>query len=268
MAEPTIALKRADIAVRAAAYLGWGLGKDNGDVAYDATKLFYLKDFIDSACRLVYQAAVGGKTYDWSWLKPVANSTFSSGTTSVRLPDDFGGLEGDLVVAPTANLVLWPVKIVSEEQVRQRLAESPTRTGRPEVAAVQWQRGTSLTAGQRANLVFAPQADQDYPMRLTYYLIPDALTDQSPYAYGGAGMSETYLEGCLAVAEQRLDNTRGIHSENFDRLLAASIDQDRRNKAQTLGYNRDRSDEAGWYWGGRRCGDTQPVSFQGVVYGG
>ncbi len=85
-------------------------------------------------------------------------------------------------------------------------------------------------------------------MRFQYYLLPDYLTTNYPYALGGMAHAETVLESCLAVMEERLDDItrgQGPHGIAFMGRLAASISMDRKSKAQTLGRNRDGSDDVG-----------------------
>ncbi len=273
MSESTLSLKKSDLMARVGAYLGWGRGADFGDEAWTDEEQFYLTDFVGSACRRVYQAAVGGKTYDWSWLRPTSTLTLSQGSNVILLPDDFGGMEGVLTLVPTTGVYLYPIKLSNDQQVLDRLSAVPTATGRPLMAAVRPRKGTGQDIGQRYELIFFPTADQDYQFRVSYYVLPDALTDDHPYALGGAGLAEVYLEGALAIAEQRLDNKPedapdAVHQKAFVKLLAAAIDQDRRNKPQTLGRNRDLSDERDLYDGMLRHSWQNPVSYDGVVYGG
>lgn len=265
--ESTLALKKSDLQVKAAKYLGWGRGAANGDTAYDADELEYLKDFMDSCCRRVYKAAIDGKTYDWSWLRPVRPVTLASGASSLALPDDFGGLDGDITLSASGSNSFCPVRVVGEGAVRQRYAEYPSRTGRPEVAAVSPIKGASATEGQRFNLTYWPSPDQAYTASLAYYVLPDMLTTLLPFSYGGMLHCETIRESCLAAAEESGDDTQGVHKAKFFERLAASISADRKYKDQFVGYNGDRSDlryrdsdPRGWRTGGT-------ATYNGTFYG-
>ena len=56
--------------------------------------------------------------------------------------------------------------------------------------------------------------------------------------------SETILESCLAIAEQRLENSSGIHTQKFQERLAASCAMDRQLQTpDTMGYNGDQSNQ-------------------------
>jgi hypothetical protein len=80
---------------------------------------------------------------------------------------------------------------------------------------------------------------------MPYYVLPAMLTSGVPYPYGGATHAETILESCLAVAEQRLDDSAAVHSSKYRMCLEASVMADRRHRPQLLGYNGDRSDGRG-----------------------
>jgi hypothetical protein len=255
--------------VRAGMLLGWGMGTGTPtDPEYTTEQKFYLTDFLNSACRRVYKARVGGRTYDWSWLRPTSLVTLASGESTIPLPADFGGLEGNLTVVSPTNAFVYPVRMGSAEAVDSLLA-SGLGSGRPGVAAVRWLKGTTHNTGQRAELVISPAADAEYTLKLTYYVLPDALTDAFPYALGGPNMAEVYLEGILAVAEQRLDNKKKgdrdeVHQTEFEEQLAAAIDQDRRFKPAVYGRNTDRSDDC-FFDRGAHVGEY--VTFEGVLYG-
>ena len=78
-------------------------------------------------------------------------------------------------------------------------------------------------------------------------------------------MAEVYLESCLSIAEQRLNDDAGIHTEKFKVLLQAAIANDAASHApHTLGYNADHSDGHG-----SRFDEHDGVavhSFEGTTY--
>lgn len=138
----------------------------------------------------------------------------------------------------------------------------PTTTGRPEIACIEPIKGTTLTTGQRFQLRVWPIANQAYTLKFQYEVAPDYLSGTLPFAYGGAKHSETILESCLAVAEKIMDDRADIHAREFMMKLAVSKDLDRRNKAQLLGPNLDRSDTRNrdnrWHQHG-----WSPISYNG-----
>lgn len=243
MAEPNLNTPMTKLKGIVGNYLGYGYG-DDGERAWTARQSRRIDDYLDSALRQFYfppSPDGGPASYQWSFLRPTAQLLLVETFTEIDLPADFGGLEGRLTV--TSDGSGWfPVSVANEGSVRELLSRFPNSTGLPTTAAVAPQKGVQPGRSPRAKLVVFPVADRDYTIGLQYYLIPEALTSGFPWAYGGAMHAETLIESCLAIAEQRADDAKGIHTEKFMERLAASIGMDRRLKAQKLGYNRDNSD--------------------------
>ncbi len=99
---------------------------------------------------------------------------------------------------------------------------------------------------------------------MAYTILPDFLSGSKPYAYGGSAHTETIIESCLAVAEQRLDDAMTVHSVQFKRLLAASVGHDRRLQPNNYGYNGDRRDGRFRSFRGRPW-DNLTVTYNGVT---
>lgn len=184
---------------------------------------------------------------------------FSLTTTSnFRLPDNFGGMEGDLTFNPDEG---WtPVKIVSEAQIRKRRQVDGV-TGRPQIAAI---RPVSAPAtGQRFELMVWPEPDDVYVLSYKMTTLMNQLTD-TQYPLGGMAHSETILESCLAAAELKLkDLAEGPHWVAFLRALEGSVALDgRANTPEYLGYNGDPD-----MMPQSRLSRTTEVSYNGTVYG-
>ncbi len=159
------------------------------------------------------------------------------------LPDEYGGIEGNLTYPPRANKP--DVVVVNEAQIRSMQAGTCRQTGYPRAAAVRIkQAATEKTAGQRYEICFWPVPDASYV--LSYQMavaMPDMITDNNPYPLGGAAHGETILASCLAAAESLENDQRGVKWEDFLSRLTASIEADYCvQRAQNLGYNADRSD--------------------------
>lgn len=189
---------------------------------------------------------------DWSFLKPTATLALLNNTSTLPLPDDFGGFEGRITILGVQNQTWWPIDLVNEGLIREKFSQFPAMVSRPLMAAIQPLKNATTVQSQRSQLFFFPTSDNDYTIQFQYYLNPDFLTGAFPYAYGGAQHAETILESCLAVAEERIDNNVGEHAQRFATRLMASIGMDRKSKAQTLGLNDDRSDlrqdQRRWPW--------------------
>ncbi len=247
--ESSLSLRKADLEKEVGIFLGWGGNPDN----WDDDQLDRIRSCVTSGISKFYwPIPVDGIPYDWSFMHPVVSLEFPEGESRIRLPDDFGGLDNDVTVLST-DAGYWPLDVRSEPQIRRQYSLTPDISGRPQYCAINWLKPTTEDRGQRCELVVYPMADQDYTLQLPYFFLPNALTDDHPYYYGGAQHRETVKESCLAVAERLMDDQNdGPHAIEFGRQLAASMARDRTCKAQTLGRNRDRSDETTWadprYW--------------------
>jgi hypothetical protein len=257
--QSTLSAQVRDLLGEVGFFLGFGRGPYFGDPEWDTQQRASIERCIKGGQRNFYHCG-----YEWSFLKPVGTFTLNSGETILGLPDDYGGAEGQITITSTNGISWYPIDFVGVGRVYQRQSESPEMTGRPIICCQEPLRGTGATDGQRYQLNFFPIADQDYTLQFQYYLLPDALSGNRPYAYGGAEHAETLLESCLAVAEKILDDAATVHAMEFEKRLAVSMDLDRRKKPQTLGPNLDRSDmqgrlrHAGWRsWSGITVNGTQ-----------
>lgn len=271
MAESKLTMAMSDFFAETGDYLGYGRGLDNGDIAWTDAQTRDITSQVNSALRTFYfspQVDPRIPAHSWTFLRPAASVSLAAAASSAPLPDDFGGFEGPLTVQAASGSVggYWPVDIVSEGQIDVRFALTPSASSRPMMAADRVLKGTSLTSSSRREIYVYPLADQAYTLRVQYYLLPDALTAQNPYAYGGAAHSETLKAGCRAAAERYLDNQEGVEHANYLRLLAGSIDYDRKHLPKTLGINTDRSDNFGRSYPGFPQGAWSylgPITFNG-----
>lgn len=246
-------------------FLGWGRGADYGERAWTEKQLFELEGVLESGLHRVYFPHMidDRPAYEWSFLTPAAEITLPSGDRSVALPADFNGLVGGITVTQSGGGMFAELTFENEALLDRYYGQQPDTTGQPGTCAIRPVRGTTAKRGQRYEFYVYPLPDVAYTLRFRYNLIPEALTTANPYPYGGAMMREVFLESCLAVAEQKLNDESTIHAMEFDRRLAAAISQDRRNKAQQLG------NLWGWNGAGRSILDrlqSNPPTYNGVSY--
>lgn len=261
MAESSLNVPMKGITGRLGNYLGYGYGLENGEKEWTARQQIRITDFCDSGLRRFYFA------HTWSFLRPVASLTLASGENTLELPDDFGTIEGRVVLAPDASPG-WGVTVANEPYVREMIARFPDSTGRPTTCAVSPQKGTTQARSPRAELIFHPTPDAAYTATFPYHLLPSALTSAHPWAYGGAMHVETIIASVLAVAEERLNDERTVNRDAYVELLAVSVANDTRNKAHDLGYCGDTSDDRDLRFptrGGRHYWPGT-VTFDGVEY--
>jgi hypothetical protein len=227
--------------------LGYGKGVDNGEEEWSDNTHRRLKSYVKSGLRQFYFPPPdgSGQSYKWSFLCPLATLTVTSGSETVDLPDDFGGVEGKLYVHGSEATSNLKATIDISGRAREMHAHYPSATGFPRVAEIEHKRGTTEHRSNRARLVLWPTPDAGYTIKLRYNLLPAMLTGDLPYAYGGVEHAETLLASCLAIAEERAEDLRPqdrVHGPKFMVMLRASISRDRLRKGDTVGLMRDLSD--------------------------
>ncbi len=272
--ESTLALTYNDLGAEVGLFLGWGRGNvpPYSDPAWSTTQKAGIDSAVKSGLRAFYWPTPlpnEAASYNWSFMKPMATLDLPSGKRITLLPDDAGGIEGEIVLASTVGLAWFPVQYVGMGMIYQQENQYPTTSGRPQLVCVEPIKGTTGTAGQRWQLRFWPMADTDYPIKVQYYVNPDYLSAAFPYALGGAVHAETILASCKAAAERDLDDmAQGPQWLNFQARLAASVNMDRRLKPQLHGYNEDRSDYRNRRWNpnwGRFWGENG-ITINGSSY--
>lgn len=239
-----------------ALFLGWGT---SADYSTDTYKVARLNAGVASGLRQFYRA------HTWSFLKPTISLTLASGGTTVALPDNFGGFEGEITIPGGQNPI--PLKLYPEGMIRAAFARTTAQTGRPQMASLRpiSPVTTTMQEGQRFELYLYPTADAAYTLQFRYYIPGEMLTGTHPYAYGGAMHTETIYAAVKKALEETLDDEIGLWAQRYKEELAQSIDIDNRSRPQSLGYNRDCSDEGlgryrPHYW------NSPPVTYNGVVY--
>jgi hypothetical protein len=267
--ESSLTLTMKQLKSEVAAFLGWGRGPDYGEPAWDARKTASLNATMNSGLRnFYYPSPMPGETqsYDWSFLRPTKQIALPQGEYLIDLPDDFGGLEGEIRLVDSGRRAM-AIKQSSEQVVRQQIYNFPSQTGQPEVVAIVLPTKTDASKGQRSQLLVFPTADIAYVLEFQYYILPDSLSDSFPFTLGGATHSQTVLASCLAAAELFLNNERGPMYMEFVNRMSASISLDRRNKAQSFGMNDDPSFNAGTRYNRPYSPFNVPITYNGVTPG-
>jgi len=241
MAESSLSLGFPDFQAEVGSFLGHG--RDTSAwAALDPDPTDDVEAIIQAGLRQFYfPPSMGGKDemYEWSFLKPVTTLTTTADDYDQTLPDDFGGLLGDFTYPVGTGF--GPVKERNELQIRD-LRQALDSTGRPQYFAIRERAGTGTT-GQRLEVIWFPTPDAVYTMTYQYLALVNKISAASPYPLGGMAHAETIMESCLAIAEARKDDEKGIHWDSFMTRLKASMRYDQQRKPAILGYNGDRSDE-------------------------
>ena len=263
----TLALKKSDYESEVGDFLGLGRGELGGEEAWADEDKTRIQMDVSSGLKRFYFCG-----HPWSFLKPFAELLLKSGETTVRMPDDFGGVDDGVQVAITNSslILLAALDFTGPGRVQKAISELPNATGMPRLISQRPVKNMPAGKMQVSELFVFPTSDQDYTLTFPYFITPNYLTDVSqPYAYGGVEHHETILECCLAVAEARRDNVLTVHSAEAQRLLAASIQMDKRKQPNNLGYNNDRSDKTNWWerWNGHGWSNTGGgVTVNGTLY--
>jgi hypothetical protein len=177
------------------------------------------------------------------------------------LPTDFSGFEGQLTYAASQSVIYPPIENVSDSTLR-RHRQQWDETDRPRYVAIR-PKTLDTTLGQRWQAAFFPAPDAAYVLEYRYRVEPQMLSDAYPNPYGGPDIGELILEMCLAVAEQRYRDERGLHTQEAEIRLAAAIEHDIRSYSpDVIGYNADNSDGAVY----DRFTDVATHSYEGTVY--
>lgn len=245
VAGDTLAVSYDDLKRSVSHYLGWDADKltDREESIVD--------DCIQSGVRRFYYPPIAEQyapDFEWSFLRQKGVVQTTAGISSYELPDGFGRISGQLVVEGE----IGPnVVVVSLADVTRMLTRG--EKGRPRFAATSCEQAFGQR-GQSKRIHLYPIPDRDYVLDFNC----DADTgkidpERRPFPLGGAMFSELVTESCLAVAEQNVNDEKGLHTENFNQLVSAMIAKDRKAGAQVFGRVGDPCNPR-VEWGRANCG--------------
>ena len=244
--------------------VGHFLGYGRDDSGWSVARVLEVDKIIQSGIRRVYYPpAVNAGTigYEWSWLRPSTTLSVVSGTSDYDLPDDFGRLVGSIHYP--ANQYRKSLSIISIGQMLELRARIGTAvsSGYPTCAATRYKTSTGAT-GQRQEVLLYPTPGSDLEMPYEYEAYSGAISDTYPYPLGGMQLAELYIESCLAVAENRLNDEIGIHTPQYQALLVDAISRDMSRGCVQFGNmgNKECSCDTDF----RRGISTSPITYNGV----
>lgn len=268
MPESSLSLSVDDLKAEIGQFLGYGRGDKFDERAWTTRQASVITSLLKSGLSQVYTPPVMPPSmvaHEWSFLSPHLTLTTVAKSSTVDLPDDFGGFtDGHMYVTGTSTRRPWKVPIANEGLVRQRHSTHPDTTGCPTIACEAIIKGTKQGSSTRSQILFWPKADAVYSLQFAYKYLPDVLTGGYPYPPGGATHAELFKASCVAAAEIHLDDVRGPRWQYFMERMAASVAADRKRKGHQLGYNGDSSDGRGYSRDGRFAG-FPVVTVNGVA---
>lgn len=174
-------------------------------------------------------------SHRWSFLRPVTTLSTVAADGDYDLPETFGSLDGVITYAEDEGVDRQEVvRLTGEARIRALRQESST-SGKPTLAAVRAKTATGLT-WQRYELLLWPTPDAVYVLTYRYRILPSTIGGDA-YPMGSGVHLETIIASCLAAAEDRINDARGIKYQYFMERLQASIAADLEQHPDSLGYN-------------------------------
>jgi len=231
VSESALSLKYADLMSEVGRFLG--LGSDAS--AWSGDNRDMIDRCVQSGVRqFYYPPAIEGIEvgYEWSFLNPTTTIVTVIGDREQDLPDDLGRIVGNIHYA--ASVQSTPIYMISEHRMLA-LGQQDAGNGRPTYATVRYKAGTTADEGQRLEVVWWRAPDAAYTLTYRYEAYVGKLSSTRPFVLGGMKHSETVVESCLAVAEQRVNDEKGLHWDRFAASLATSIALDRKVGARYFG---------------------------------
>ncbi len=192
---------------------------------------------VQSGVRNFYRPAALA-SHEWAFLKLDGAVQTADGVGDYLLPSGFGNISGQLAFDPAErkrSVVVVPYGDIA--MMRRDL-----RRGAPRFAAIV---STNVMGGdgQRKRLHLYPTPDRAYTLSFRADADEGKLNATNrPYPLGGHAYAELVLESCLSIAEQRVNDEAGLHTQNFNAMLEAAVTRDFRQGAQDFGFMGDTHD--------------------------
>jgi hypothetical protein len=259
MSESGLSIGFEDLVGEVGSFLGFGR---KTYTSYSTSRKVLINSIVQSGVRQVYYppAVIAETTgYEWSWLRPVSTIDIESGTSDYDLPDNFGRLIGTLHY-PSAEY-REDIVVVSVSKLLQMRAASDL-TGAPAYAAIRYKE-SDRTDGQRQEILFFPEPDDDWTLSYEYESYSGVISDTYPYPLGGMQLAELYIESCLSVAENRVNEEPGTHTQKFKELLVDAIKRDGKRGARIYGNMGDAELEQGRFY--RGITGTTVITYNGDI---
>ncbi len=207
---------------------GMYLGYDRDPANHKPLQILDMADILGKAMRSWYFPVVDGVVYKWSFLQRTGLVVTIAAQSEYDLPEDFASLSNECLYY-AAESERTKVSRRSEGMVLSMLASSWTDASPPLYYAVRTKGSMEKGRPLHELLLYPVPSTTDIEISFRYSSIPPALSESDPYPLGGELHAETILAACLAAAEQKIEDQAGLHTANFQKLLAGSIALDREN---------------------------------------
>ncbi len=185
-----------------------------------------------------------------------------SGQQDYDLPDDYGSLVGSMCFDSSSSGMYPPIRLTSEYNIRS-LRQNASNSSAPQYVAIRPVANTGAT-GQRFEAMFYPSPSSNWTLQYKYSVLPNTLSESATYPLGGAAHAETILASCLAVAEERYNDTFAEKRQSYNERLQASMVIDARQAPDFYGYNGDNSRSVYGNADSKRYGEVLSVTYINV----
>lgn len=248
------------LAAELGAYLGYG----SESASWTDSQTVEIDRYIQAGVRQFYNPpAMQGVDpgYDWTFLRPKSSITTVAGTQTYALPRSFSRLIGDLYYDPVTHRS--SVAMTSIGRVLE-LTQGSSFQHPPRVAATQLKDAGVMLQSQDYELVLWPVPDGAYTLTYEYEAYSGRLDLIRRFPLGGDKHGETILASCLAVAEMRANDQRGIQWANFESQIVGAINKDRKVGALHYGFMGQAGESRSVPR--REFGDNYQVSYKGDTW--
>jgi len=226
MGESTLGLKFSELKEEVADYLGYG----TDSTKWGTLRTAAVEKIVQAGLRRFYwpDPDQQGNVTEWSFMKPVTTLTTVAGQEDYDLPDDYGGIIGNLTYDPQDS---WRyIQIVNEGRIRaMRQTSDSVGTARPLMAAVRAKKmpkqeqtvtltGTSGTANITLDTVdYLATFDTDLTTTAANWVTANAT------ALATAGYTVTSALGVITVVAIEYVTDVDVSQANVSGDLAATI---------------------------------------------
>jgi len=237
---PELPMLVQEIRVAIADFLGWGRNSEGWGTAWTDEQEARLDDILNLGHnQFLYPPPAPGETavHRWSFLRPKATFDTVASTYVYDMPADYGYIVGDLVYEADED-VHRIIQHKSSGLIERNRAVDDSE-GRPYMFALR-PKTVSQTSFQVTQLMLYPTPDAVYTIGYYYDAKVDRLCMARPLLLGGPAHVGTILQSCRDIAASMYkDQTFSREHDAFLERLKASVEADRRNSADTLGFNND-----------------------------
>jgi hypothetical protein len=259
MAESTLSISFNDLKIEVGHFLGYGPNAAD----WTAAQLAEIDRIVQTGVRrFYYPPAVEGvqADFEWSFIKPETTIATVADQATNDLPDNLGRVVGQFYYPSSSNRV--SVVVVSEAQLNEYKSHTDS-DGAPRYCCIR-HKASDGSDGQRLEVEWYPVPDSAYTLTYKFEAYQGRLSNSNPYPLGGMKHGELVMESCLAVAEERANDEKGIHYQNFMAQLITAIALDRRQGAINYG-KMGQPEEHDYRLRRGDTGGTYPITYNGDV---